>query len=236
MAHTAATDDAVRFLRSLPAGSADCVVTDPPYSSGGFNESQRAAGSSESRSLPWLMGDAMGTLGMSHLLREFALEARRVVKPAGSLNVFSDWKMATLFAPVVESAGWRYRALCVWDKEHFGQGMGYLPQHELILHFADVSTRYHGQIANVIRCKRVRHTERDHPTQKPVDLLVALLRPICPAGGIVVDPFAGSGSIIEAAERIGATAWTCDADPAHRPAAERRARGTATQPGLGGLE
>lgn len=38
------------------------------------------------------------------------------------------------------------------------------------------------------------------------------------------------------ANRIGATAWVCDADVAHRPAAERRARGEASQPGLLGVE
>jgi len=233
--HTTATDDAIRFMRSLGAGSADCVVTDPPYSSGGFNESQRRDGSSTSEVLPWLTGDALGTLAMAHLLREFALEARRVVRPGGSMHVFCDWKMAGVFAPVIESAGWRYRSLIVWDKGNPGSGQGFRPAHEFVLHFADPSTQYLAHPGNVIRCPRVPNAEREHATQKPVDLLVALLQPICPRGGVIVDPFSGSGSIIEAAERIGAVAWTCDADPAHRPAAERRARGAMTQPELEGL-
>lgn len=231
-AHTVATDDAVRFLRSLAAGSADCVVTDPPYSSGGFNESGRSAGSSTSDILPWLKGDALSTLGMSHLLREFALEARRVVKPAGSMHVFCDWKMAGIFAPVIESAGWRYRSLIVWDKGSPGSGQGFRPQHELVLHFADPTTTYHAHPGNLIRCPRVPNVQREHPTQKPLELLVALLTPVCPRGGVVVDPFAGSGSIIEAADRIGATAWVCDADVTHRAAADRRARSEGTQPSL----
>lgn len=49
---------------------------------------------------------------------------------------------------------------------------------------------------------------------------------------LAVDPFAGSGSIIEAADRIGATAWVCDADVTHRAAADRRARSEGTQPSL----
>ena len=38
-----------------------------------------------------------------------------------------------------------------------------------------------------------------HPTVKPLDLMRYLVRLVCPAGGIVLDPFMGSGSTIEAA-------------------------------------
>ncbi len=38
-----------------------------------------------------------------------------------------------------------------------------------------------------------------HPTIKPLDLMRYLVRLVCPMGGIVLDPFMGSGSTIEAA-------------------------------------
>ena len=41
--------------------------------------------------------------------------------------------------------------------------------------------------------------ESDHPTVKPVDLMRWLVRMIIPAGGAVLDPFAGSGTTGEAA-------------------------------------
>lgn len=210
------------------------MLSDPPYSSGGFNEAQRRSGSSESRSMPWLQGDALGTLAMSHLLREVALEARRVIKPGGTMSLFSDWKMVPVFAPVVESAGWRWRAQIVWDKLSQGSGNGWMPQHEMVLHFADASTRYVKGVPNVIRCARVPNASREHPTQKPVDLLCALLSPVVEPGvhAVIADPFAGSGSLIEACRRLGLTAWCCDADPAHAPAMQRRASGIANQEAL----
>lgn len=237
--HAVATDDAVRWLRSLPESSVDAIITDPPYSSGGFNESGRRGGSSSSKALPWLMGDAMSTQAIAHLIREVALEARRVVKPGATMSMFCDWKMVPVFTPAVESAGWRWRSQVVWDKGapgHHGVG-GFTPQHEMVLHFADPSTRYLCGVPNVIRVPRVHHAERDHPTQKPVDLLVALMRPIIEpgTGAVIADPFAGSGTIIEAAARFGAVAWCCDADPTHRPALERRARGAGVQPAMEGL-
>jgi site-specific DNA-methyltransferase (adenine-specific) len=42
-----------------------------------------------------------------------------------------------------------------------------------------------------------------HPTVKPVDLMAYLCRLVCPPGGIVLDPFAGSGSTGMACMRDG---------------------------------
>src|SRR5690625_848323 len=42
-----------------------------------------------------------------------------------------------------------------------------------------------------------------HPTVKPTDLMAWLVRLVTPAGGIVLDPFAGSGSTLVAAKREG---------------------------------
>ena len=42
-----------------------------------------------------------------------------------------------------------------------------------------------------------------HPTVKPVDLIAYLVRLITPRGGIVLDPFAGTGTTAEAATAEG---------------------------------
>ncbi len=42
-----------------------------------------------------------------------------------------------------------------------------------------------------------------HPTVKPVALMQYLIRHITPPGGVVLDPFAGSGTTAEAAKREG---------------------------------
>jgi len=43
-----------------------------------------------------------------------------------------------------------------------------------------------------------------YPTQKPIPLVERIIRASCPAGGLVLDCFAGSGTTSEAAERLGA--------------------------------
>ena len=51
---------------------------------------------------------------------------------------------------------------------------------------------------SVSRLHRI-HTEReDHPTQKPLEIIERMVRASCPEGGIVLDPFAGSGTTVAA--------------------------------------
>jgi DNA modification methylase len=53
----------------------------------------------------------------------------------------------------------------------------------------------------------------DHPTPKPVELFAELLQNSCPKGGTVLDPFAGSGTALVAAETTGRTAALVELDP-----------------------
>src|SRR5699024_10780747 len=47
------------------------------------------------------------------------------------------------------------------------------------------------------------YNRNNHPTVKPTDLMAWLVRLVTPAGGTVLDPFAGSGSTLVAAKREG---------------------------------
>ena len=47
------------------------------------------------------------------------------------------------------------------------------------------------------------HSEReDHPTQKPLEIVERMIKASCPANGIVLDPFMGSGTTAVAAHRL----------------------------------
>ena len=47
------------------------------------------------------------------------------------------------------------------------------------------------------------HGEADHPTQKPVEIVAPLLQYACPSGGLILDPFMGSGTTLVAAKQLG---------------------------------
>ena len=63
-----------------------------------------------------------------------------------------------------------------------------------------------------------------HPTVKPTDLMRHLVRLITPPGGLVLDPFMGSGSTGKAAILEGARFAGCDLDPEFLRIAEARLR------------
>ncbi|WP_186177766.1 DNA-methyltransferase [Burkholderia gladioli] len=60
---------------------------------------------------------------------------------------------------------------------------------------------------------RNEHGRALHPTQKPVDLIELMVRYSVPPGGIVLDPFLGSGSTALAAIRSGRHWIGCELDP-----------------------
>jgi site-specific DNA-methyltransferase (adenine-specific) len=61
-----------------------------------------------------------------------------------------------------------------------------------------------------------------HPTQKPIEVLRDLIEYACPPGGLVVDPFAGSGSTLDAARQSGRRAIGIEAREDYCEAAARR--------------
>lgn len=177
------------------------VMTDPPYSSGGFQESGKAQSSVGTRKITLkggrLDGDNLTTRGYFGMLREVFKHLRA----ANDLFLFTDWRMWTTATDAVEYRGWRVRSMIVWDKMTPGMGNPFPGQHELIV-FGRRQPRSRRGAGNVIRAKRTGNI--NHPTEKPVELLCEMLKITEP--GLVVDPFAGSGSTLIAARMLGRAA------------------------------
>lgn len=56
---------------------------------------------------------------------------------------------------------------------------------------------------SVSRLHRIHSEREDHPTQKPVEIVERMIRASCPQEGLVLDPFAGSGTTVDACLRNG---------------------------------
>jgi site-specific DNA-methyltransferase (adenine-specific) len=61
-----------------------------------------------------------------------------------------------------------------------------------------------------------------HPTVKPLDLMRYLVRLITPPGGTVLDPFAGSGTTLQAAWELGMRPTGCEAEAEYQADIRRR--------------
>lgn len=80
--------------------------------------------------------------------------------------------------------------------------------------------------APYLYCAKASRSERadfnNHPTVKPLQLMKWLCRLCCPPGGTILDPFAGSGTTLLAAEAEGFSAIGIESDPAYHAIALRR--------------
>lgn len=75
---------------------------------------------------------------------------------------------------------------------------------------------------SVIRVRSMHRRGGLHPTEKPADLLQPLIEYACPPGGLILDPFAGSGSTAVAARLTGRRAVLIEADERYCEAIAKR--------------
>jgi site-specific DNA-methyltransferase (adenine-specific) len=196
--------DCLQVMRALVDRGVrvDSVVTDPPYSSGTRMEASKGTRKAMTRGMgaaDWFGNDALTAHSFVWMMRECALLWRDLLVPGGHALVFIDWRMAPHLAAAIESADLKHCGVLVWNKTYFGMGSCFRNQHEFVLHFTNGTGNppQRRDIGNVLSCKPVRNG--DHPTEKPAELLGCLIEVVTPPGGLVLDPFAGSGSTLSAA-------------------------------------
>ena len=206
--------DALALLRFLPSGSIDAVITDPPYSSGGFTRGDRMGDTTKKYVRhdtklvrPDFAGDNRDQRGFSYWCALWLSECLRVCKPGAPVCIFTDWRQLPTMTDAIQAGGWIWRGVVPWDK-----GPGVRPQMGRFASQAEyivwgsagpLPPRTDvGCLRGVFR-QLVKDEERElHITPKPVELLEELVA-ICPPGGIVLDPFCGSGPTGVAALRRG---------------------------------
>jgi site-specific DNA-methyltransferase (adenine-specific) len=90
--------------------------------------------------------------------------------------------------------------------------------------FGDMKGAYDddGQRYAVELDRREGNVGNNHPTVKPIELMKYLIKLITPKGGIVLDPFNGSGSTGCAAVELGFNYIGCELDPKYVEISEKR--------------
>jgi site-specific DNA-methyltransferase (adenine-specific) len=199
--------DALALLAQLPAGGVDAVMADPPYSSGGAFRGDRANADLGAkyngtagalwRSLDHFSGDNRDQRAYAYWSALWLSEALRITAPGGVCMVWTDWRQLPTTTDALQAGGWVWRGIVPWHKPmgssrpqmgRFGAACEYVVWGSAGPMGAGLDV---GCLPGFYQAAPPR--VREHITQKPLDVMRSLVR-ICPAGGVVLDPFMGSGT------------------------------------------
>ncbi len=165
------------------------------------------------------------------LLRKFSKD--------GSVHMqCMDWRHSFEILTAAQQAGYAYLNMACWVKHVGGMGSLYRSQHELVHifksgaapHINNVMLGKHGRNrTNVWQYDGANSFSQErkgdlalHSTTKPVDMIADGIKDCSSRGGIILDPTAGAGSTLIAAEQTGRVARLIELDPLYCDVIVRR--------------
>ena len=225
--HCGDATDATAYANLMAGTLAQMVLTDPPYN---VVIDGHATGLGKVRHREFAM--ASGEMSETQYIAFLTTVMRHLKTNSadGSLQyLFIDWQHLHALLTAGQAVYAQLKNLCVWNKNNGGMGSLYRSKHELVgvfkagraPHINNIELGRHGrnrtnvwdyQGVNSFGTSRTEELAM-HPTVKPVELIADAILDASKRGGIVLDPFAGSGTIVIAAERVGRRAFAMEIDP-----------------------
>lgn len=224
--------DALAVLRELPDAAFDAVVTDPPYSSGGFTRGDRMMTTaakyvqtgSERFAAADFAGDNRDQRAWAYWCHLWLSESLRVTRPGGYVLAFTDWRQLPTLTDCVQAAGWVWRGILSWDKGSAARAPAphyFRHQCEYVVWGTrgactpgtDWPPPGHGCYPGSYSVT-VTQADKHHMVGKPTRLMRDLIYCV-PPGGLILDPFAGSGTTAVAAAIEGRRCLAVELDPGH---------------------
>ena len=217
--------DCLNVLRLLPSDSIDLTYLDPPFNTGRTLTASGAAYCDQWNS----------TADYIAFMQPRVEAICRVLKPHGAILLHCDWRTCHHFRMMLDAllGAENFINHLIWS---YGLGGSsprrFARKHDDILYYAKgsdyffdpprvpaTSARMKGQLkkaTDVLDIPAINNMANErvgYPTQKPLALLDLLVRACCPADGIVLDPFCGSGTTLVAAHLAKRTFIGIDNNP-----------------------
>lgn len=211
--HLLLNTDALAWLCEAPAGTFDIILTDPPYgmNADSFGDSGVAA-SLSAHSYEDSIDYALQCYSV------LAHEGFRVTKADAHLYTFCDFDRFPAIRELFTTAGWRvFRTPLIWHKPS-GFRMPWPEQgpqrkYECIL-FAVKGAKKVTKVASDVITINSDTGDSTNAARKPVALYEDLLQRSATPGDKVLDPFCGTGPILEAATNTLCIATAIEVDTA----------------------
>ena len=206
----------------------DCIITDPPYNISADNNIHGLKGR---------QGFSFGDWDYGFNLTSWIDFADGVLKPGGNIVIFNDWKNLGLISDYLKDKGYLVKRMLTWKKTSpmpVNRDRLYVNTCE----YAIWATKGEHWTFNrqketyengIFEFSTVNAKERIHPTQKPIDLLVELIKIHTNEGDLLLEPFSGSGSLAIAAHETGRDFIGFELDLKHYSKANERIEDVMSQ-------
>ena len=226
-------DDALSLLKRLPDRYVQLIVTDPPYNLDKSHSKRQ---------------DGMTFDDYLEFSRAWLTEAKRVLTTTGTIYVFMGVRYISYIYSILErDLGMYFNSWITWYyTQGIGKVRGYSPRHDDILMFTKDPKDYYfdldairvpqkyerkrnnmkganpgnvWQVPHIHYCSKHR---QNHPTQKPEALFERMIRASSFEGGIVLDPFVGSGTSMRVCQQLGRNGIGVDINPEYIEMTKKR--------------
>jgi site-specific DNA-methyltransferase (adenine-specific) len=210
----------LEILPTLAAGSVDAVITDPPYFVTIGSQTKRTPAYEKLKAHNW------------GLVTEWIAALSPVIKVGGQLYSFTSDTDISPTRAALEDEEFTILGKMVWietnplpsyTKKCYRGGIN------LILHARKGGTtnffseRTQQELGSYWMLPKVGGAIRtEHPTQKPLALILEWVQNSCPPNGIVLDPFMGSGTTGVACAKLGRNFIGIEIDPGYFAIAQKR--------------
>lgn len=211
----------------LAGAKADMMFTDPPYN---VPIAGNVSGLGKVKHKDFAM--ACGEMNEEEFIKFLTafIEQAKAFSRDGALHyICMDWKHIYELQVAARSIYSALKNICVWNKSNGGMGAFYRSKHELVSVYQsgegpamnNIELGKHGRYrtnvwdypgANSMSKGRMNDLQM-HPTVKPVVMVADAIKDCTNRGQAVLDPFAGSGTTIIAAEKAKRIAYGIELDP-----------------------
>ncbi|PNU04928.1 site-specific DNA-methyltransferase [Novosphingobium guangzhouense] len=238
------TGDCIEAMRSIPDASVDMVFADPPYNLQLGGDLARPDGSHvDAVTNDWDKFSSFATY--DQFTRDWLTEARRVLKPEGSLWVIGSYHNIFRLGAIMQDMGFWILNDIVWRKANpmpNFKGTRFTNAHETLIWASmgekskytfnyramktlndELQMRSDWVLPICNGAERLKKGGRKvHPTQKPEALLYRVMLATTNKGDVVLDPFFGTGTTGAVAKRLGREWIGCERESDYREAAMER--------------
>ena len=219
-------EDCVKAMAALPAGSIDMIFADPPYNLQLGGELFRPEGGRvDAVDDDW---DKFATFAdYDSFTRAWLKEARRILKPNGTLWVIGSYHNIFRVGAALQDEGYWILNDIIWRKSNpmpNFRGTRFTNAHETLIwasHSEDSRYTFNYRAMKALNDELQMRSDwllsicsggervkgegghKAHPTQKPESLLYRVLLACTNKGDVVLDPFFGTGTTGSVARRLG---------------------------------